>query len=1595
MFNAHIRGRHWNVNFNVRMGREFPHVCQIQHARAGAKCAQAHSNDQGNNFRVAKTMNPWFVVALLKQPMTDKLYFGATTACRLNDQPNTFMRTQFLKKLCAFACIGLALILGGNHVSAQLSVGPLGLAPQTFDSSPSAAQWATRSVLPSSAGNITTGAQLDAAVQTNAASTVTAALATDLTTPVPGTDGSARWNSPGRYLQARPTGNSFTLLKATLQNNTGSNQSSIQVSYNLGALVAAGSTITEQIPGYRVYYSFTGAAGTWVQIPALNSATPASQGPVSATLALGSWPNGSTLYLLWADDNGSASTTAPNHEGAYTIDNFAVTLPYPVIINHPQNSSVAPGQSVTLNVTAAGAQPLFYQWRKNSNNIPNATNASFAINNAQPTDAGFYSVLVSNAFGTVISSNALVSVNCAAPATFVSGPADQSLSPGGAISLTTVVSGTAPVSYQWYRSGVPLPNATNSTFTKVNAQPSDSGLYSVTINNCAELPSSASAVVSVSQLPYVLFGLTNHFWKYEQSNTDLNGWEAPGYNDAAWPQGRGVFAFEDAGAIVPLINTTLNHFDPDYITRYFRTTFVLTNDPSSVFLVTSNLIDDGMVVYLNGTEAFRYNMPGGTIGHNTTANAANPAGEGTFIVSNIPPGLWVQGTNTMAVEMHQNGTGSSDSVFGMELRVGFIPPTLLVITNQPQSATVVESQPATFTLGIQGGPAYYQWFKDGSPIPNATANPFTIPIVTMMDTGSYYGVATNSVNTVTSSVVTLSVLTDTNGPTLLEADGTISNTLVLVRFSERVLASTATNTANYRITNTTAGGTLTISSAVLVGGTNVQLATATPRVINNNYLLIVNNVRDISPLTNAIAPNSAIPISFRAPIIDMNSAWRYYDPFPPFDEANLGTAWKEFTYTETGWGDGHSVFYNGPAEEDVPDPIAPDGFLSQTPGLITYFRKGFNLQASPAGLQFFLTHIIDDGAVFYLNGTETLRNNMPSGTINYNTPALSTVANITRVGPALISLPSYRMGSNVLAVELHQTQNVDVDKAFGMRLEAKVQSFVSGPVIVTSHPADQTVTEGQTATFQVMQVGGSTFQWQSNNVSIAGATNGTYSVVATTNMHGSQYRVAVSNATSGTLSGSATLRVLVDSNAPTLVSASYAGANSILVSFSEVLHATSANTAGNYLVTNSLGAVASVSTAVLQNGTNVLLTFSSPLSGRHTVVVNNVTDNSSRRNPIAPNSTVTVGVDFLVSLTSPWKYLITNANTEIHESYASPSFNDSAWRGPSNSLFYVEGSALPAPKSTPLSLQASGNYVYTFYFRTALVSPIEITNLMMNLRHVIDDGLVLYLNGQEIFRFNMAPGSTTPTTEALAPAIGNATLVGPVSIPVNLLAGTNVLAAEVHQNGTDSSDVVFGIELAGSIPSVVVPPPAAVQIVEQPRSRTNSVGATAFFRVSATGAQPITFQWYRNGVLLPGETSALLTITNAETDDLTNYFATAANSFSSATSQVATLVLTGGPVNCAIIPTWTNSLRIETNSLSVTRSNNATTIVLSWTNPVTNAAPCSSSAQVVLQRALTMGSTYPVPSTVWTNIYTNVVGTARVTNTVPAGVEAYYRLKVN
>jgi hypothetical protein len=141
-------------------------------------------------------------------------------------------------------------------------------------------------------------------------------------------------------------------------------------------------------------------------------------------------------------------------------------------------------------------------------------------------------------------------------------------------------------------------------------------------------------------------------------------WHTESYSDASWSEGPAEFGYGDTD------EATIVGFGGDaankYITTYFRNTFTVADTVDLSSLSGGVLFDDGVVIYLNGEEVFRDNMPAGTIDNSTLA-AAGQASETTFTGFVIPKGKVKPGANVLAVEIHQNTASSSDISFNLEL----------------------------------------------------------------------------------------------------------------------------------------------------------------------------------------------------------------------------------------------------------------------------------------------------------------------------------------------------------------------------------------------------------------------------------------------------------------------------------------------------------------------------------------------------------------------------------------------------------------------------------------------------------------------------------------------------------------------------------------------------------------------------------------------------------------------------------------------------------------------------------------------------------------------------------------------------------------
>ena len=199
-------------------------------------------------------------------------------------------------------------------------------------------------------------------------------------------------------------------------------------------------------------------------------------------------------------------------------------------------------------------------------------------------------------------------------------------------------------------------------------------------------------------------------------------------------------------------------------------------------------------------------------------------------------------------------------------------------------------------------------------------------------------------------------------------------------------------------------------------------------------LQLVDNQRDNTRLGNW---SSTASFNGRRDLVVMTNKWSYFQTGP------ADSKWNSADFVDSKWPVGRGLLYVESAELPQPKNTA------LTLGQITYyFRTSFVLPTVPTGARLVLKTVLDDGAIFYLNGQEVFRQGMdPTGLIDFNSLATLTVTDATVDGPFTVPATALKAGLNVLAVEVHQISAGSSDIVFGCSLDLEggdVPSFTPG-----------------------------------------------------------------------------------------------------------------------------------------------------------------------------------------------------------------------------------------------------------------------------------------------------------------------------------------------------------------------------------------------------------------------------------------------------------------------------------------------------------------------------------------------------------------------
>jgi len=206
-----------------------------------------------------------------------------------------------------------------------------------------------------------------------------------------------------------------------------------------------------------------------------------------------------------AKQTGKYTVTVTKPDLGFSFLSQAAELIGPVIITQqPRSLNVRPGSNVLFSVVATGVDPLIYQWRFGGIDLPNATNATLLVTNAQLDLAGVYEVMVANGYGAVLSAPADLGM-LINPSVTVQ-PLSQSVVLGGSVTLSVAVIGSPePFTFEWRRGSVVIwTNVTSepmSFLTLTNIQTNQAGTYRVVIKNAANPPGLVSSNALLTVLP--------------------------------------------------------------------------------------------------------------------------------------------------------------------------------------------------------------------------------------------------------------------------------------------------------------------------------------------------------------------------------------------------------------------------------------------------------------------------------------------------------------------------------------------------------------------------------------------------------------------------------------------------------------------------------------------------------------------------------------------------------------------------------------------------------------------------------------------------------------------------------------------------------------------------------------------------------------------------------------------------------------------------------------------------------------------------------------------------------------------------------------
>lgn len=224
----------------------------------------------------------------------------------------------------------------------------------------------------------------------------------------------------------------------------------------------------------------------------------------NGTIIANATSSGYSISQVKMADAGNYSVTVSNVLGSVTSTDAVLTVTPPVaptITRQPASQNINFGSSFGISVQASGTPPMRYQWQRNGTPIAGATSESYSVYDAKATDGGAYTVVVTNAAGSVTSNTASITVAAPNPPTISQQPVAVEAAVGlnASFSARQGASGTGSLTYQWLKDGVPIAGANSLDYYITGLRDSHAGMYSIVITGAGG--SVTSQAVRLTVLP--------------------------------------------------------------------------------------------------------------------------------------------------------------------------------------------------------------------------------------------------------------------------------------------------------------------------------------------------------------------------------------------------------------------------------------------------------------------------------------------------------------------------------------------------------------------------------------------------------------------------------------------------------------------------------------------------------------------------------------------------------------------------------------------------------------------------------------------------------------------------------------------------------------------------------------------------------------------------------------------------------------------------------------------------------------------------------------------------------------------------------------